>query len=82
MSIAYNFEMSKEKFLQEFGLNLKIERVRNKLTQEKLAELVDCSTPFIGYIERGIKSVTIYQFLKIAKVLNLDLNKFFKDIEL
>lgn len=74
--------MSKDKFLEDLGLNIKIERIRNRLTQEKLAEMSDCTAPHIGYIERGIKCPSIYQFLKIAKILNIDLNKFFEQIEL
>lgn len=60
-------------------MELKIARVRHKLTQEQLAEKIDCSSVYIGYIERGLQCPTIYQFLKIARVLNININEFFKD---
>ncbi|MDE6139140.1 MAG: helix-turn-helix domain-containing protein [Candidatus Gastranaerophilales bacterium] len=33
----------------------------------------------IGYIERGLKCPTVFQFLKIARVLNLSIDEFFKE---
>ena len=71
--------MNKNEFLAKYGLNLKIERIRSKMTQEELAEKVECTAVHIGYIERGIKCPTVYQFMKIARVLNIDLNDFFKE---
>ncbi len=71
--------MNKSEFLEKYGIELKIARVRRKMSQEKLAELADCSSVHIGYIERGIKCPTIYQFLKIARILGIDLNEFFRD---
>ena len=71
--------MDKKTFQEKYGLNIKIERIRHKITQEELAEKAGCSAVHIGYIERGIKCPTMYQFLRIAKILELDLNSFFKD---
>ena len=79
MSSDYNYSMNKSEFQIKYGLNLKIERIRNKMTQEELAEKVDCSAVHIGYIERGVKCPTIFQFLKIARVLNLSLDEFFEE---
>ncbi len=76
---SYNARMDKSEFLTKYGLNLKIERIRNHMTQEELAEKVDCSSVHIGYIERGLKCPTLWQFLKIARVLNIDINKFFEE---
>lgn len=79
MSSDYNNSMNKSEFQVKYGLNLKIERIRNKMTQEELAEKVDCSAVHIGYIERGLKCPTVYQFIKIARVLNLSMDKFFEE---
>ena len=79
MSSDYNYSMNKSEFQIKYGLNIKIERIRNKMTQEELAEKVDCSAVHIGYIERGLKCPTIFQFLKIARVLNLSLDEFFEE---
>lgn len=69
--------MIKDEFLKELGLQIKMQRLRQKISQEKLAELSDCSMSYIGFVERGEKSISLYNFLKIAKVLNLNLNDFF-----
>ena len=79
MSSAYNRQMNKQEFQEKYGMELKIARVRHKLTQEQLAEKIDCSSVYIGYIERGLQCPTIYQFLKIAHVLNINMNEFFAD---
>ena len=79
MSRIYNKQMDKHKFQEKYGLDIKIERIKRKITQEELAEKAGCSSVHIGYIERGIKCPTMYQFLKIARILELDLNEFFKE---
>ncbi len=67
--------MLKEEFLKELGFSIKIKRMRLKISQEKLAELTDCSTSYIGFIERGEKSISLFNFLKIASVLELDIRE-------
>lgn len=71
--------MNKIEFLQDLGFAIKVARLRQKLSQERLAELSDCSMSYIGFVERGEKSISLYNFLKIANVLNLDLGKFLGD---
>ncbi len=71
--------MNKQEFQEKYGMELKIARVRKKLTQEQLAEKIDSSSVYIGYIERGLQCPTIYQFLKIANALNINIKDFFKD---
>ena len=50
------------------------ERVRNRrkvlhITQEKLAEMVDVSTSFIGHIERGTRKLSVETLYKLCKAL-------------
>lgn len=71
--------MDKDTFKQELGFKIKIERMRRKISQEKLAEMVDCSLSYIGFVERGEMSVSLYNFLKIATALNLNLPEFLKE---
>ena len=73
--------MNKQEFQEKYGLELKIARVRRKLTQEQLAEKINCSAVYIGYVERGLQCPTVYQFLKIANVLEIDIKEFFKDFD-
>ena len=67
--------MNKIEFLQDLGFAIKVARLRQKMSQERLAELSDCSMSYIGFVE----SISLYNFLKIANVLNLDLSKFLGD---
>lgn len=71
--------MNKIEFLQDLGFAIKVARLRQKMSQERLAELSDCSMSYIGFVERGEKSISLYNFLKIANVLNLDPGKFLGD---
>lgn len=56
---------------QTFKDNLIYYRKKKKLSQEKLAELSDISTNYIGDIERGNRKVTIDTIEKISKGLNI-----------
>lgn len=57
---------------QIFRNNVKYYRKQFKLSQEKLAELSDISTNYIGEIERTNRKVTIDTVEKIAKGFNID----------
>ena len=57
-----------ESILKKLGKRIKEERKKANLTQEKLAELVDLSTDYIGYIERGKQTPYL-------KTLELDKNQ-------
>ena len=71
MSIGYYLVMDKESFKKEIGFRIKIERLRKKISQEKLAEMADCSLSYIGFIERDEMSLSLYNFLKIASALEI-----------
>ena len=71
--------MLKDEFLKELGFAIKMKRMRQKISQEKLAELSDCSLSYIGFVERGEKSISLYNFLKIASALELDTGEFLKE---
>lgn len=71
--------MEKSEFKKEIGFKIKIARMRQKISQEKLAEMADCSLSYIGFIERGEMSLSLYNFVKISSVLHLDINDFLKE---
>ena len=54
--------MDKETFKKEIGFRIKVERMRRKISQEKLAEMADCSLSYIGFVERGEMSLSLYNF--------------------
>ena len=54
-----------------FMYNVKFYRKKLEISQEKLAELADLSTNYIGDIERKKRKVTIDTIEKIALALNI-----------
>ncbi len=62
-----------------FGKKIKIERIKNELSQEKLAEKVGVSTRTISLIESGLQHPKFFLVAEIAKVLNFDINILLND---
>ena len=77
MSILNNNFMN----TRALGLNIKAERNRKELSQEKLAELVDLSSNSILQIEKGRQIPSAISLYLIAKVLGVDINELYKGIE-
>ena len=65
-----------KEFLEKLGLNIKLERVRKRLTQEDLAELVGCDRSYISLVERGKQNPSITKFIKISKALEVEIKAF------
>ena len=58
----------------EMGQRIKIKRKQSKITQEKLAEIIDVSPSFISEIERGTSICSLQTITKIAQALNTSLD--------
>ena len=68
--------MNKNDILTEFGRNLKAERNRAGLSQEKLAEKIGLSFgQIIGTIERGEVNTSLTTIVAILKALNISFDK-------
>ena len=72
--------MSEKNRLKNLGINIKSERLRKNLTQEKLAELTNISRNSVSLIETGKINPTILKLVDIAKVLEIDINVLLKDV--
>ena len=57
--------------LKILGQNIAKYRQKNKLSQEKLAELVDLSREYITRVERGQKNISLKKLFAIADALNV-----------
>lgn len=66
----------------KLGRNIKIERIRKNITQEQFAELIDMSLSYVSKLEQGLTSPTAIVLFKMAKILNIPMEKFFEGIEL
>lgn len=54
------------------GQNIRFFRRARGITQEMLAEMVDVSGSYIGYLERGKKGPSLDLLAKIAGILEVD----------
>ena len=62
---------------KKFGARLAYARKSRKLSQMKLAELVDMNFNYIGQIERGEANVTIKTMALLADALDVKLKDLF-----
>lgn len=62
---------------KKFGAKLAYIRKSKKLSQMKLAEIVDMNFNYIGQIERGEANVTIKTMKILANALDVELSKLF-----
>lgn len=70
--------MNKKDILKEFGRNLKAERNRAGLSQEKLAEKIGISYgQVIGTIERGEVNTSLTTIVEIMKALDITFDKLY-----
>lgn len=68
----------KKKLLKSLGAKIKEIRTAKGITQEELAALIDSDRSYIGAIEQGRKSPSIYCLYVISNVLNVDLSEITK----
>ena len=66
----------KEEKLKKFGKTIKIERIRNDYSQEKFAELLGVSPRTVSLIENGLQHPKFFLVVKMANILNVDINLF------
>jgi len=60
-------------FIKKFGMKVKLERIKQSLSQEKLAELADLNKNSIGSIERGETSPSIDTVNAIANAFGISI---------
>lgn len=60
------------KILAELGENIKLARLRRKLSAEQVAERANISRPTLASIEKGSASVSIGNYLLVLSVLGLE----------
>ena len=60
-----------------FGKRLRKLRRNKDITQEQLAEAVECSVEFISLVERGVNAPSVAGLEKFAKVLKVEVKELF-----
>ncbi len=61
-----------QRILSELGENIKLARLRRRLSMEQVAERANISRPTLGSIEKGAESVSIGLYLQVLMVLGLE----------
>jgi len=61
--------------LEKFGEKVREERLKKGLSQEELAARAGVHRTYIGMIERAEKNITLGNIEKIAKALEISLDK-------
>ena len=69
-----------KKEVQSSPNNLLLFRPQANISQDKLAEAVDCSRRTIGYIERGIHDPSVQMAYRIANYFKVALPVLFPDL--
>jgi len=69
------FVTMNEDILKKFGNKIREERLKRGYSQEAFAELVGVHRTYIGMIERAEKNITLKSAEKVAKALNISVNK-------
>lgn len=63
----------KNDILVRFGTRVREQRLKQRLSQEELAEKAGFHRTYIGMIERAEKNITLLNIYKIAEALNIDI---------
>ena len=66
--------MDDRNILDSVSDNIRMARLQKRLSQEKLAEMVDISTKYLNMIENRKANPTIVIVIKICQALDIDLN--------
>ena len=81
LAIQENINVMSEKIrLKNLGINIKSERLRKNLSQERLAELTNISRNSVSLIETGKINPTLLKVIDIARVLDVDVNILIKEV--
>jgi transcriptional regulator with XRE-family HTH domain len=69
----------KEAILIKFGQKIREIRLKQNISQEKLAEKANLHRTYIGMIERAEKNITLLNIQKIANALGVGISDLFID---
>lgn len=57
--------------LRQLGETIRRRRQSMDLSQERLAELVDCHRNYVGNVERGEQNITVDMLVRFARALKV-----------
>ena len=66
--------MQKKDLYKIIGKNIQKERLKQGLTQETFAELMEVSWSYVSKMESGVLNLSVGKIFEISKFLNIDIN--------
>lgn len=58
---------------ENIGKNVKKYRLAQGLSQEKLSEMLDANSKFIGHVERCERRISLKKLIQLSEILNVEL---------
>ena len=64
-------------------IGIRIKQIRNglKMSQEELAQILDCDRAYISRVESGKQNITIENLENICRALHISMKDFFREID-
>ena len=76
---AVLFPVRKETNRMKLGKTIRARRKALGLSQEKLAEHIDCHRNYVGFVERGTQNLTVDMLCRYAKALKCTVAELMKE---
>lgn len=67
-----------EETYRTIGKNVKKYRLANNISQEKLSEILNANSKFIGHIERFERFISLKKIIELAEYFNVPVKTFFE----
>lgn len=61
----------------KLGKNIRKYRLEKNISQEKLSELLDANSKFIGHVERVERYISLKKLIQLSSILDVSLSEFF-----
>ena len=65
---------------KNIGMNLRQIRTEKGISQEKLSEILDVNSKFIGHVERFERYISLKRLIQLAEYFKVDVDYFFKRV--
>lgn len=67
-----------EETYRTIGRNIKKYRLAHNISQEKLSEILNVNSKFIGHVERFERFISLKKLIEIAEYFNVPVKNFFE----
>lgn len=61
----------------KLGKNIRKYRLEKNISQEKLSELLDANSKFVGHVERVERYISLKKLIQLSSILDISLSELF-----